>query len=174
MSRYVIDTTVPTTAAGGNDVAQLDCQIKSIAIIKKVITSGTLYVDADKEILTEYKKNLQHKGRNNIGKLFYIEIYRHFTVKTKCVKITKISEGNYTEVPSEITNSKFDPDDRKFIAVAKEADAKIYNATDSDYLNHETLIRSCGIEIEFVCGCDETKWFTHERPKKVKKSKTTR
>ena len=169
MNHYVIDTSVPATATGQNDVAERDCQFACIELIECALNSGVIYIDDDEEIFTEYRLRLQNEESGSIGMRFLTEISKKVSIREHTICLTKISEGNYAEVPSAITDSTFDSDDCKFIAVAAKAGATVYNATDTDYLHHKKLIRSCCVKLEFVCGCDEAKWFTHGRTKKVKK-----
>ena len=51
----------------------------------------------------------------------------------------------------ELPDNAFDPSDRKFLAVAVVAKAVVLNATDSDWVEHKTLMDSLGVEVTQLC-----------------------
>jgi len=166
MKRYVIDTNVPVTAANGNSDATLMCQRNSLVLIKQVVKDGVVCLDAGNEIRKEYRNRLSRIAKDDICAMFYRQVVVNFnSSRVETHQIKKLPSGEYEGVPGDIIKSEFDKDDRKFIAVAVCARATIYNSTDSDWLIHKKVIRTSGVKLEFVCGCDESKWFEHGRKK---------
>ena len=69
------------------------------------------------------------------------------------------ADREYTALPQSLIDAGFDPSDRKFAALAKQEDATLANATDSDWLEHLTLLKAEKIRLLFVCGGDRSTWF---------------
>jgi len=69
------------------------------------------------------------------------------------VTITQIAENDFAEFPRSPSLEKFDPSDRKFVAVAltHHAQPAIANAVDSDWRNYELALKEHGIELNFLC-----------------------
>jgi len=75
------------------------------------------------------------------------------------------AEGGYADFPSVPELANFDPNDRKFVAVALRQGVPVANAVDSDWLNHRVYLEGQGLKIKFVCGTAPQKWFeTAEHP----------
>ncbi len=53
----------------------------------------------------------------------------------------------------------FDPNDRKFAALAKRERILAVNAMDRDWLDKRTVLAANGIRVEFLCGCDAARRF---------------
>ena len=67
--------------------------------------------------------------------------------------------AEYATLPQALIDAGFDPGDRKFAALAKQQDATVANATDSDWLEHRSILEDEKIKLYFVCGYDQSKWF---------------
>jgi len=74
-------------------------------------------------------------------------------------ELPKREDGEYAHLPQVLIDTNFDPSDRKFAAMAAKEGVPVINTTDTDWLHHRTILNDAGVQVEFVCGCDNTKWF---------------
>lgn len=158
MTRYVIDTNVPIVANGNDESVRPECRIAAVELLLKAIKNGMIYLDTSGEIQTEYRTHLNPRGQPGVGDRFYREVINSHPMKVSRVDVSKRADGEYVDVPQAIVDAGFDPSDRKFVAVALKSNASVYNAVDSDWVNHQILLNGNGVEIIFLCGRDPTQW----------------
>jgi hypothetical protein len=165
MKRYAVDTNVPIVANGrpdpsnGGRSASVDCQIAAIEFLQSVIENGSVLLDAAGDIQKEYRRHLNPKGQPGVGDRFFLTILNsapHLVARTE---LPKRDDGEYAHLPQALIDAKFDPSDRKFAALAAKEHVPVVNATDSDWLEHGPLLQALGIKVQFLCGCDVTRWF---------------
>jgi len=163
MSRYVVDTNVPIVANGRpapNDrPPSLDCRIAAVEFLQSLLRSGKVLVDQDGEIQAEYRRHLNPAGQPGVGDRFYQAVLHSAPRLIERVELPKDEGDEYADLPQALIAVNFDPSDRKFAALAKRENAPVVNATDSDWLIHIQTIKTCGVEVKFICGCDYTHWF---------------
>jgi hypothetical protein len=164
MTRYVVDTNVPIVANGrpepqDNRPPSLDCRIAAVAFLQTILTSGTVIVDLAGAIQAEYRNLLNASGQPGVGDRFYQEVLHSSPQMIERVELPTRDDGEYADLPQGIIDANFDRGDRKFAALAKLVDAPVANAIDGDWLNHRAILEDNGIHVQFVCGCDPTKWF---------------
>ncbi len=160
MSAYVIDTNVGIVANGENcPQADPQCILSCIKKLKECVSilngdsPGMITIDSGGEILGEYKKYLSFSGQPGVGDLFFKELFqRQMMPSCDCVDIAKDAEWGYEEFPHDKALMKFDPPDRKFVAVAvhSQHSPTILNATDSDWSEYEVPL-SKYVNVEQLC-----------------------
>lgn len=160
MQAYVIDTNV-CVAANGRDCPQADarCISKCIQILKECVAilkgeiSGVIVIDELGEILGEYRKHLSHSGQPGVGDLFFKELFC-MQANDTCEKvvITKNEHRTYEEFPDDPSLALFDPNDRKFVAVAMQSRFApvVLNAVDADWYEYQAAL-SKYIKIQQLC-----------------------
>lgn len=157
MARYVIDTNVAIVANGKENVA-VECRSAAVETLTKAVNRGVIVVDAAGEIRDEYRRHLNPQGQPGVGDRFYFEVINCHPDRTAQVDLPKREDGEFADLPQAIINAGFDPSDRKFAAAAKKSNSPVYNATDSDWVEHREVIEAAGIKIVFLCGCDPANW----------------
>ena len=162
MPKYVIDTNVPIVANGRDETINIECRLRSVRLLQKAISVGTVYLDSDGVIQAEYRKHLSSNGQPGVGDRFYQAVLNSHPDRIVRVNIPKREDGEYAILPQPIIESGFDPSDRVFVAVAKKAKASVYNAVDSDWLEQQTVIEENGVPIVFICGCVQQEWRVSE------------
>ncbi|MCX8507152.1 MAG: hypothetical protein ORN98_11155 [Alphaproteobacteria bacterium] len=159
--RYVIDTNVPIVANSAQKLGQpkpifsLNCIEQAVDFLSDLHTNklAVIFLDEAGEILKEYTNNLNTRGQPGVGDRFLASIiHRNSPQKVEYLNI--LSDNNAYLLPDEILQSNFDKDDRKFAALAIAGDARVVNATDSDWLDHKNLLEKHGIKIKFLCNSD--------------------
>jgi hypothetical protein len=162
MPRYVIDTNVPIVANGQDGKIRIECRQAAVKLLLNAMETGTIYLDSAGEIQQEYRTYLNPSGQPGVGDRFYLAVLNSNPNKIRRVEVKKRANGEYEDLPQPIIDAGFDPSDRKFAAVAKKAEAKVYNAVDSDWLEKKAIIEANGIEIVFLCGCDPRQWHQND------------
>ena len=109
-------------------------------------------------ILGEYLRNLRSTGEPGAGDSFLRWILMNKDDRCDLVSITPVdgSENEFEEFPNDLALDGFDPDDRKFIAVACAHPEKppILQAVDSQWRDFRAALRRNGIIVEFICEAD--------------------
>ena len=161
MMKVIVDTNVPLVANGQADQASEDCVETCIDELIK-ITEGDvqLVLDDQRRIIEEYRNKLNSGGFPGVGDAFlkWAEINWANPQQCDLVSITPVddSETDFQEFPTDPALADFDPDDRKFIAVAlaHAENPSILQAVDSAWWNFRDALRQNGVAIEFICEDD--------------------
>ena len=159
--KVIVDTNVPLVANGSADQASEDCVEACIDELLK-ITEGDvkLVLDDQRRIIEEYRNKLNPGGFPGVGDAFlkWVEINWANPQHCDLVSITPIDdlETDFQEFPTDPALHDFDPDDRKFIAVALAHSEKppILQAVDSGWWNARDALRQNGVTIDFICEDD--------------------
>lgn len=109
-------------------------------------------------ILGEYLRNLRSIGEPGAGDRFLLWLLRNKDTQCDLVSLIPVngSENEFEEFPNDPVLDGFDPDDRKFIAVAiaKLEKLPILQAVDSKWLDFRDAFRRNGVTITFICEAD--------------------
>lgn len=158
MPKYVIDTNVAVIANGLDEGISSDCKIKAIKLLQDAVGNGIIYLDDEGRMQGEYRNYLNPRGQPGVGDRFFLEVINSHPDKVVRVELRKGEDGEYLDLPKPVIDAGFDPSDRVFAALAKKVRSKIYNAVDTDWLEHREVIEENGIRIVFICGCDPERW----------------
>ena len=126
---------------------------------KLCVAQVKLVLDDDWQILGEYAQNLHSTG-TDIGDRFLLWVLRNWRNPERCdlVHITPVngSENEFEEFPDDPALNDFDPDDRKFIAVAVAHLERppILQAVDSQWWDFRDALRENGVTVAFICEDD--------------------
>ena len=159
--KVIVDTNVPLVANGSADQASEDCVEACIDELLK-ITQGNvkLMLDDQRRIIEEYRNKLNPGGFPGVGDAFlkWVEINWANPQQCDLVSITPVNdlETDFQEFSTDPALHGFDPDDRKFIAVALAHSEKppILQAVDSEWWNARDALRQNGVTIDFICEDD--------------------
>ena len=154
----VVDTNVVVVANGRSEQASADC-VEICGERLEEIMHGEVKLVLDNRwiILGEYMQNLRSSGVD-VGDRFLGWILVNKDERCDLVSITPVngSESEFEEFPDDLALDNFDPDDRKFIAVAVSHPEKppILQAVDSQWWDFRNTFRRNGIIVEFICEED--------------------
>lgn len=158
MNVVIVDTNVAVTANQRElpHGVSIRCVASCARRLQIVRDSEIVAIDSGWRILREYKAQLNEGGQPGVGDAFLKWLLTNHANPTRChkVEITPVAAGDsFVEFPHDPRLQRFDPSDRKFVAVnvAHAARPPIVNATDSDWQIFEADLRVYGIEVEFVC-----------------------
>lgn len=155
--KAIIDTNV-LIAANGRDCPQVTpkCQLRTGQYLRDIKENGIIVIDNQWLILKEYRNKVNQTGQPGIGDAFLKWVLTNQTNSQRCqqVKIHPSEDNSFQEFPDDTQLKKFDPSDRKFVAVALAAQdcPPIINAVDSDWAEFYEALTIYGISIEFLCG----------------------
>jgi hypothetical protein len=157
----VVDTNVPLAANGKAEQASAACQLACCESLL-AITRGRICLALDDagEIFREYLGNLSLSGQPGVGDLFLRWAHDHQYNLQRCARIplTPHDARGYEEFPDDEGLASFDPSDRKFAAVARQAAASVLNAVDSDWWDYQRPLSRAGIQVELVCQDQVATW----------------
>lgn len=159
MTHHVIDVNVPIVANQKHTEAGEECILACITYLQKVIATGTVVLDDDQVIFSEYQRHLDFSGQPGVGDLFFRWLWANQAVASRCQKVplTRCSHGfEYEEFPHEENLIQFDPDDKIFVAVAISSgnDPELANAVDSDWFHYKYQLIAQNLNLKFLCGED--------------------
>lgn len=155
----VVDTNVPITAnraVSPEDIPKelTVCVSACRETIECIVNDGGLVMDEGDEIFNEYLDNLSLGGQPGLGHKFMKWVHDHRWNPDKVTQVRIVKNGSsYNEFPNHVGLKKFDPSDRKFVAVANAHPEKppIVQATDSKWWGLEKALASVGITVRFIC-----------------------
>ena len=156
----IVDTNVAVVANGKSEQASEECVDTCIGRLEQIIRGETkLVLDENWNILGEYSRNLHLRG-TEVGDRFLTWCLRNRTNPEQCelVSVTPVTnlENEFEEFPKDSELANFDPDDRKFVAVAIAHCEKppILQAVDSGWLNFRDALCQHDVKVEFICEDD--------------------
>lgn len=151
MTDFVVDTNVFIVAHGMDASWDSDCQFECADMLEKICQNYTIAIDDQYHILGEYEQALkQLKGAPSISHKFFKHVHtKRGSKQVPLVSITSIADEQRGFV--QLPKNELDPSDRKFLAVAVEAQAEILNATDSDWSEQEELTNGLGVTVRQLC-----------------------
>lgn len=161
--KFVIDTNVPIVANGqadgsGGRSPSIACQDATIDFLIEVLSTGTIVLDDEGEIQSEYRRHLSPRGQPGVGDRFYLEIINSNPRIIERASLKRNADGEPAVFPTSVAPA-FDPSDRKFAALGIQENANVVVSTDSDWSIHEADLRAAGVRIEFLCGSNPLDWF---------------
>ena len=154
----VVDTNVVVVANGRSEQASTDCVDTCGEKLEEIMRGEVkLVLDNRWIILREYMQNLQSNGAD-VGDRFLGWILANKDTQCDLVSITPIdgSENEFEELPDDPALEGFDPDDRKFIAVAVAhlENPPILQAVDSQWWDFREALQENGVIVAFICEDD--------------------
>jgi len=150
----VIDVNVGIVANGKSKHVDIPCQLACIDALSAA-QNDLVCIDAGDAILKEFRQNLSMSGQPGVGDEFMLWLHQNQCVPERCerVSIHVHADRGYEEFPDDPQLSKFDRSDRKYVAVALTSHHKptIINATDPDWKEHQTALKTHGVRIRNLC-----------------------
>jgi hypothetical protein len=155
MNYFVVDTNVAVVANLRTPQAGPDCVLACIDILETIVRSGNVVLDAEMDVLSEYMRQLSMAGQPGTGDAFMQWVWQHQADVTRCerVRLTPHTDRTYAEFPEDAGLASFDPNDRKFVAVALASrnHPEVLNAVDSDWWDHTGPLERNGVRIKNLC-----------------------
>ena len=155
--RCVVDTNVALTANGANPGAGASCAANCATALLAISNSGHVFVDNRWLILGEYGKKLRTRGQLGPGDLFYRWL---LTNDANVRKVTHVAimprpddPTDFEELPDPPSGVRYDPSDRKFLAVAAAHRERppILQAMDSKWWGWCDALAKIGVHVHFLC-----------------------
>lgn len=153
----VMDTNVAVVANGRTAQAGNQCTETCIITLIDLRDHHRVLLDEQGLILDEYRRNLRPSGQPGPGDAFFKWLWDNqgHQDHSRQVSITPIkgSSRGFEEFPEDPDLARFDPADRKFVAVAiaSAEQPPILNASDTDWWDHRAALSRHGIEVRFLC-----------------------
>ncbi|MCL6741776.1 hypothetical protein LZ518_11625 [Sphingomonas sp. RB56-2] len=159
-----MDTNVAIVANARSDPddpnpPSIECRLATVTFLMELLSDGKILLDLDSAIQTEYRTYLNPRGQPGVGDRFYQAVLQSAPERVERVELPKAASGEYADFPQSLIDAGFDPSDRKFAALARREGVPVYNATDSDWIEHAETLAAEHIQVEHLCGCNPAQWF---------------
>lgn len=158
--KYIVDTNIPLKASDTTSADPLNaqCALACLKFVQSLMDSKDIVVlDANREILQEYRNNCKSHGQPTIASIFLDWICRQLTLRTnsqvEMVRLTVLGDRQYLEFPQDPDLDGFDLSDRKFIALsnAHPEHPPVIEGSDCLWWGFRDTLASLGIRVIFVC-----------------------
>lgn len=156
--RCAVDTNVLIVANGRDSNASPHCRLATVDFLADLMKSGRLVIDDAGLVEEEYRKNID-LGQPGVGNLFFQQFIGSASNRLERISLKKDKNGAFVDFPPASALKKFDPSDRKFVALACKAKCSVANATDTDWLDDKAELEKNGVKLHFICGCNKAEWF---------------
>lgn len=158
MNKYIIDANVVLlSGAAVNNIPkdQVICARKCIKFMKKFMenSKSSLVLDAEGRILKEYRNAYLLGGSPNMAAMFCIWAHQHMPKNAEdFVSMVEVAENEFQSYPDSEKLKKFDPPDRKYIALAYNHKEKppIVEASDSKWWGIKEALEENGLRVDFI------------------------
>lgn len=158
MNKYIIDANVVLlsgTAVTDIPRDQLVCAKKCVDFIRRFMENPdmSLVLDAEGRILKEYRGAYTLGNSPNMATVFSIWVHQHMPRNAEdFISLKEVKENEFENYPNSKKLKKFDPPDRKYIALAYKHKDKppIVEASDSKWWGIREDLEENGIEVYFI------------------------
>ena len=157
MKGFVVDVNVAIVANGKSPQADLDCMASCVDALEDISKNGLIVLDDGMRILSEYLRHLSPKGEPGLGDAFMRWVWENQAVVERCERVILTPSGpgeaDFAEFPADPALATFDPNDRKYVAVAlaSERNPNILNAVDPDWWQYKDVLARNGVRLQFLC-----------------------
>ena len=162
--RCVVDTNVAVAANGSHGAASRECVDASARALHGVMSGGHLFIDQAGQIVREYRDNLSAKGQPGPGDAFLKWVLTHewggVNVTRVPLTLSDADLTEFAELPAPTNGVRYDPSDRKFLAVsaAHPEHPPILQATDTKWWGWRESLAKARVPVHFLCGDIEQKY----------------
>ena len=153
-----MDTNVAMTANGANADVSRSCIAASGRVLHSVTTSGHVFVDDGGRIVAEYRANLSARGQPGPGDAFLKWLLTHEWGGQRVTRVPITAKDqdadDFHELPGPPKGVRYDPSDRKFLAVAAAhvEHPPILQSFDSKWWGWRKALKQAGISVHFLCA----------------------
>lgn len=162
MTEVIVDTNVAVVANMQNPQVVQSCIDACAVFMAEVVAQHVVLLDDEDAIRQEYAGALLMPRPHPLGAQFLVLLLQqqYNPARVRRVSLPRNAAGEFVDFPAAPELAGFDPSDRKFAALARKTGVAVTNAADSDWADNLTALNANGIAVDFLCGCDKTKWFT--------------
>ncbi len=171
MAEVVIDTNVLMVASGRHEDVGPACVLACVERLRRVQRRDVVVIDDAFRILREYRANLEPRRGKGVGEAFLKWLLQNHANAARVHKaaLTERAPDEFAEFPDRELATRFDPPDRKFVAVACAHPAKppVLQATDSKWLRWAAALAANGVRVEFLCPDEIRRFFAAKFPEET-------
>lgn len=171
----VIDTNVILVANGQHADVSEACRDACVKLLYEVRENGRIAIDDGHQIIKEYLNKTQPQVGKRPGDAFLKWLLRNDANPARCDRVVLAAhpERGFASFPADARLERFDPADRKFVAVsaAHAERPAIAEAADSKWLDWAPALKEHGITVEFLCPADIRSFEERKNRGKNKKSR---
>jgi hypothetical protein len=165
----VIDTNVILVANSLHDDVSDECISRCVNRLREIMSSGRVVIDDRHLVISEYMNKLNVKSGKLPGDVFVKWLLRNLRNENYVVQVTinETGESLFAEFANKQLERRFDPPDRKFVAVAMahRDRSEILQAADCKWLDWWRDLEDDGVVVHFMCPDDVCRFYTKKFPK---------
>lgn len=162
----VIDTNVLLIANGSHAGSTQKCREICVESLLQRQRAGVVVIDEAYRILEEYSHKTRPNQPKGVGDAFLKWLLQNQAngMRVHRVTIHQTSADRFAEFPDDALQNRFDPPDRKFVAVANAHPDKpvVWQAGDSKWLGWWQELKKLGVQVEFLCPDDLRKVYARK------------
>lgn len=161
MADFIIDTNVAVVANMQNEHVASNCIDACIGLIASIPGNHRIIIDDSDQVRTEYAGALAMGKPFQLGAQFLVHVLRHQFDSKHVLRLAmeKLEDGSFADFPMSPGLARFDPSDRKFVALSVRSGVPVTNAVDSDWADSAQELQAAGVEVNFLCGSDKSTWL---------------
>ncbi len=168
MDAVVIDTNVLLIANGNHAGATQQCRDACAQRLLQRQRAGVVVIDDAYRILEEYSHKTRPNQPKGVGDAFLKWLLQNQANGKRVHRVTihQTRVDRFTEFPDDALQDRFDPPDRKFVAVANAHPDKpaVWQAGDSKWLAWWQDLKRLGVQVEFLCPDDLREVYARKFP----------
>lgn len=161
--KAVVDTNVLLVANAQHEQASPACVEACVARLLALQAEGVVVLDDGFRILDEYQHKTRLQPPKGVGDVFLKWLLRHLGDPRRVETVALVEEAGqmFPAFPDAELQGRFDPSDRKFVAVAAAHPARppIWQAADSKWLGWWPALARAGVRVEFLCFDDACRFY---------------
>ncbi len=171
----VLDTNVLLVANGRHTGASDECRVACIERLLGVQQNGVTVLDDAHRILTEYRRKTRPNQPKEPGDAFLKWLLQNQANqdRVQTVAVSETSPNWFAEFADDNLQARFDPSDRKFVAVAMAHPARpaVAQAADSKWLAWQGELQAMGVAVELLCPEDLNQAQSRKARRRVKRAR---
>lgn len=164
----VIDTNVLLIANGSHAGVTQKCRETCVRHLLQRQRVGVVVIDDARRILEEYCHKTRPNQPKGAGDAFLKWLLQNQANGKRVHRVTihQTSVDRFIEFPDDALQDRFDPSDRKFVAVANAHPDKpaVWQAGDSKWLGWWQDLARLGIRVAFLCPDDLREVYARKFP----------
>lgn len=166
--RAVIDTNVLLVANEQHSDISPECVRECVQCLLTIQQSGVAVLDDGYRILGEYQNKTCINPPKGVGDVFLKWLLRNAgnPNHVQTVAVTETVADEFAEFPDAALQARFDPPDRKFVAVAHTHPDRppILQAADCKWLDWFHALATHGVQVNFLCPEDACRFYARKFP----------
>jgi hypothetical protein len=169
MRLWVVDTNILLVARRRHEDISDACVAACIQRLIEIQRTGRVALDDRNRILKEYLNKTDPNRGKDPGQVFLKWLLRNQRNPRRCASVTLVEhpQRGFDSFPDDPDLLRFDPADRKFVAVAAACPERppIVQAADAKWWGWAIALKRHGVVVDFLCPKDLERFRARKPPR---------